>query len=96
MIEYFISGFIGSLVGTAIYAYFRKPKIEFVNESKMWMDIDCFPIPENKKYFIVTDGKSVEYMYKPVFNSRGDVVFDYPHRVATHWMNLPSCNSLRY
>lgn len=58
---------------------------------KGWMNINEYPIPEDIRDFLATDGKEVSHMYMINYNSQGKARFNiYKESYITHWQPLPS------
>lgn len=69
--------------------YFQKERI-YRSFPSGWLDIKKYPIPEDIKYFIATDGNTVEYIYGLSWGPYGEVIFDkYKKTYITHWQPLP-------
>jgi len=70
-----------------MFNWFRKARPCFDDQ---WMDIKDFPIPENERAYIVTDGKVVHGKYSAEYNRNGNAIFwDGYNRIITHWMRYP-------
>jgi hypothetical protein len=69
-----------------MYNRFSKKRRIYCNDD-VWMPIDT--LPEDEYELFLTDGEYVRNVYYPDYNKKGQCVFGYDHKVATHWRRLP-------
>lgn len=89
-LSYIISGlFCGSLL--IVYdIFFKKKQKIYRYPSAGWMDINKFPLPEDIKDYLATDGKDICHFYMPKYDSNGKTYFcSYDKTYITHWQPLP-------
>jgi hypothetical protein len=70
-----------------MFDWFRKKSPDFDDQ---WLDIETFPIPDDERSYIITDGIVVQGHYAPEYDKHGNVIFwNGRIREATHWMRYP-------
>lgn len=88
----FITLFPGALIffccSIGIY-FFQKEKI-YRYTGNGWLDVKEYPIPDDARNFIVTDGKNVDCQYSIKWSPHGKIYFsEYQKTFVTHWQPLP-------
>lgn len=82
-------GAVVFLILSSITLY-NKRKI-YMSPSSGWLDIKKYPIPNDIKGYLGTDGKTVDYMYDLSWGPHGEILFNnYDKTYLTHWQALPA------
>ena len=64
-----------------------KNKTKIYCNDEGWQSIDT--IQDQYRDILVTDGEKVSSVFRPDFNKKGQCIFGYPPRLATHWRDIP-------
>lgn len=81
------SALIGIIIASVHYIH--KDKI-YRSNSTGWLSVKEYPIPEDIRDFLATDGNKVVCLYKPKWGPHGKVHFgEYDKTHITHWQPLP-------
>lgn len=76
--------FLGFIVGS----FSKRPKI-YRFSATGWLKVKDYPIPEEIKEFIATDGEDVSRERGITYNSKGNPIMGYDQKIITHWQALP-------
>jgi hypothetical protein len=59
-------------------------------EGKGWLDVNQYPIPDDMRYYLVTDGKEIKNEVYPEYDRNGKPIFNkYSKTFVTHWQPYP-------
>jgi len=72
----------------SIGSYFLVKQKIYRSPSQGWLSSKEYPIPADIEDFIVTDGKTVDVMYKPEWNCLGQPIFG--NKIVKYWQPLPN------
>lgn len=77
------------LIAAICIYLFQKEKV-YRYPATGWMDVKTYPIPEDIRNFIATDGKEVDVIYAPSWGPHGKVLFQkYSNTYVKYWQPLP-------
>lgn len=77
------------ITSTIIYYKSRnlKPEVKYLTSS--WIKITENPPTDDYEEYLITDGEVVYHKYGLSYNKKGQIVFSYKSRIATHWLPFP-------